>query len=108
VQIDLLIDKNVEHLKLNMKLRQDVFWFFKNGITNMVKTGATDCRVHIRFERSTLLYTIEFDNTHTDQQQQNNLLQRQELDARLKDAQATLNVQTHKTNTIVELKIPVR
>ena len=108
VLIDLLIDKNVETLKLNMKLRQDVFWFFKNGITNMVKSGAVNCRVHIRYEKSTILYTIEFDNTHVDHQQMNNLIQRQELDNRLKETNSVLNMQVHKTTTVIELKIPVR
>ena len=73
----------------------------------MVKTGGTDCLVHLRLEKSILVYTIEFDNTHTDQQQLNNLLQREELDTRLKNTQAVLNVTTHSTKTIAELKVPV-
>ena len=107
VQIDLLVDKNVEALKLDMKQRQDIFWFLKSGITNMVRTGAADCRLHIRLEKSAMLYTIEFDNTNADQQQLSNILQRQELDTRLKTANATLNVQTHKTKTIIDLRIPL-
>lgn len=108
VQVDLLVDDNVEQLKLNMKLRQDIFWFLKSGITNMIRTGAVDCRVHIRLDKSLLVYTIEFDNTNVNNQQQSNLLQRQELDNRLKDTDAVLNVTTHSTKTIVELKIPVK
>jgi hypothetical protein len=34
-----VIDKGA--LKLNMKIRKNIFWLFKSGSTNIVRTGAT-------------------------------------------------------------------
>jgi ligand-binding sensor domain-containing protein/signal transduction histidine kinase len=107
VQIDLLIDKKAEALQLNMKLSKDVFWFFKNGITNVVKTGANNCRIHISFVNPHLIYTLEFDNTNTDTQQFDNLLQRKELTNKLAAIKAKLDLQTHKTISVFVLSIPV-
>jgi ligand-binding sensor domain-containing protein len=107
VQIDLLIDKKAEALQLNMKLRKDVFWFFKSGITNVVKTGSANCRMHIEFVKPHLIYTLEFDNTNTDTQQLNNLRQRKELADKLTELKAKLDLQTHKTNSVFVLSIPV-
>lgn len=50
VTIDLLVNKNIEYLKLNIKTSQYMFWFFKSGITNNVKTEATNCKIHKDFE----------------------------------------------------------
>jgi ligand-binding sensor domain-containing protein/signal transduction histidine kinase len=107
LQIDLLIDKKVEALQLNMKLRKDVFWFFKSGITNVVKTGGTYCRIHIAFTNPHLIYTLEFDNTNTDTQQLDNLRRRKELSDKLTAIKAKLDLQTHKTNSVFVLSIPV-
>ena len=107
VKIDLLIDKKIEELKLNMKVRQNVFWFFKNGSANIVKTGATNCKIHIALERPHLIYTMEFDNTHSDMQQLNNLLQRQELAKKLEEVKAVIDFQLHKTKSVIEIRVPV-
>lgn len=107
VQIDLLADKKVEALQLNMKLRKDVFGLFKSGITNVVKTGGADCRIHIAFTNPHLIYTLEFDNTNIDTQQLNNLRQRKELADKLAIIKAKLDLQTHKTLSVFVLSIPV-
>jgi ligand-binding sensor domain-containing protein len=107
VQIDVLPDKNAEALQLNMKLRKDIFGLFKSGITNVVKTGGTNCRVHIAFTKPNLIYTLEFDNTHTDTQQLDNLRQRKELADKLAAIKAKLDLQMHKTNSVFVLSIPV-
>jgi ligand-binding sensor domain-containing protein len=107
VQIDLLVDKNVEVLQLNMKLRKELFWLFKSGITNVVKTGGHNCKMHISFERPNLLYTLEFDNTKSDMQQLNNLRQRKELMDKIKDINASFDVQILKTKMIFLVTIPV-
>jgi hypothetical protein len=107
VQIDLLVDKNVEVLQLNMKLRKELFWLFKSGITNVVKTGGQNCKMHISFERPNLLYTLEFDNTKSDMQQLNNLRQRKELMDKIKEIHARFDVQILKTKMIFLVTIPV-
>jgi len=103
----LLVDEKVEHLKLNMKVRQNIFWFFKTGITNIVHTGATECNIHITLEKAHLIYCIEFDNSNTDMQQLNNLLQRQELQKKLAEVQGAITLQLKKNITGIRLSIPV-
>ena len=107
VKIDLAVDKKVYDLNLNMKLKQDVFWFFKNGASNIVRTGGADCQIHIGYNKPTLVYTIQFNNEDINTQQLNNLLQRQELADKLSEVKGSINMQTHSTNSIIELTIPV-
>lgn len=106
VEINLLVDKNVLKLKLNMKERQNMFWFFKNGITNIVRSGGTNCKIHISCERGYVTYLLEFDNSQTDMQQLNNILQRQELAKKLEEVKATFKIQ-HNVRSVIELKLPV-
>ena len=107
VKIDLLVDKKVEALKLNMKLKQDVVWFFKNGAANIVRSGASDVAIHIGYNKPNLIYNIEFDNTAINTQQLNNLLQRQELADKIAAVKGTINMQVHTSRSRIELTIPV-
>ncbi len=107
VSIDLLIDKKVETLNLNMKQRQDIYWFLKNGITNITHTGAANIRMHLALEKMMLVYTLEFDNSNMDMLQFNNLIQRKELADKLKEVDGVVNMSTIKTNSVIELKVPV-
>ncbi len=106
VSIDLLVDEKVKALQLNMKQRKEVFWFFKGGITNVVRTGGTDGLIHITYEKQNILYTLEFDTTALNAQQLSNLRQRQELRDKLTAAKATLDVKELKAKTIFVLTIP--
>jgi len=106
--VDLLVDKKVYELNLDMKLRQHILRMFKSGITNFLRTGGSNCKIYIGLEKNWLTYTVEFDNSHTDFQQLNNLLKRQELENWLHAIHATLDVETLSTNTVVMLKIPVK
>lgn len=108
VQIDLLIEKKSEHLELKMKIRNDVYWLFKSGITNVVRTGGTNCRIHITYEKPYLIYTLQFDTANADMKQMNNLRQRNELADRLEEVHATLDYKEHSTNAVFVLKIPVK
>lgn len=107
VKIDLWVDEKVEELKLNMKTRQTVFWLLKSGSTNMVKTGATNCKFSIKIKKSSLIYILEFDNSHSDLQQLNNILQRQELARKIAEVKGKLNIQMQDSISVIELCIPV-
>ena len=107
VSIDLLIDRKVEMLNLNMKQRQDIYWLLKNGITNIVRTGAVDPRVHLGMDKANLVYTLEFDNSKMNMLQFNNLIQRKELADKLKEVNGVVNVNTVRNNTAIELRVPV-
>lgn len=107
VRISLLVDEKVERLNLNMKLRQNLFWFFKTGITNIVNIGATDCKIHITPEKTQLVYIVEFGHLQADMQQLNNLLQRQELQKKLAEVHGTISLQQQQAVTTIRLHIPL-
>jgi hypothetical protein len=107
VKIDVLVDKKVGTLMLNMKLRHDVFILMKEGIKSVVQAGAKNCKIHIGMQRDALLYTLEIDNRDCDLQQLRNLLQQRVLEKRLQAINATLNTYMHKSSSIFELHVPV-
>jgi ligand-binding sensor domain-containing protein/signal transduction histidine kinase len=107
VEIDLLVDKKVEKLELNMKLRHEAFVMFKDGIKNLVDAGTKFCQIHIGFENSRMIFTVQFDNDDCNMQQLHNLLQRQDMEKRLNAIGATLKVEVHKSSSLIVLQIPV-
>jgi hypothetical protein len=107
-EINLLIDKKVEALQPDMKLRQYICWFIKSGSTNVVRTGATECNLHIGVEKNNLIYTIEFNSTQSDMQLLNNLLQRQELAAKVEEVKGVLQTKLSSTKSSIVLTVPVR
>jgi signal transduction histidine kinase len=107
VNIEIAVDKKVESLELNMKLRHEASLVFKEGIKNLVTVGATDLHVYISLEKGQLLFTTQFNSEQINMQQLNNLLHRQDLEKRLKAMDATIDVQLHKSNSIITLEVPV-
>lgn len=107
-EINLLVDEKVAGLNLDMKMRQNIFWLIKSGSTNIIRTGAANCNIHISFRKPNLIYTLEFDSSNTDMLQLNNLLQRQELANKLEELNAALDIQLHKTRSVIELSVPVQ
>jgi signal transduction histidine kinase len=105
--IDLLVDKNVNDLQLNMKLRHEAFLIFKEGLGNLVASGTQYCMVHLSYEKSKLLFTIEFDNEGCDMQQLNNLIRRHDLEERLQKLGAKIDVQLHKSRSLFLLQLPL-
>ena len=107
VNIDILVDKDVQALELNMKLRHDAFLLFKDGIKAVVNAGAKNCRVHLGYDSGSLLYTMQFENKGCDMQQLNNLFNSNDMEKRLAGINARMKVQVHKSNSTVELEMPV-
>jgi ligand-binding sensor domain-containing protein len=108
VKIDVDIDKKAENLQLKMKIRNDVFWLFKGGITNVVRTGGTNCRINITYEKPHLIYNLAFDTTGMDLKQLNNLRQRNELSERLEEINAILDFKENASSAAFVLTIPVK
>ncbi|MEJ8842305.1 two-component regulator propeller domain-containing protein [Lacibacter sp. H375] len=106
-EIDILVDKNVEALSLNMKLRHESFLLFKEAVKSLIYAGAQKCNIHISYEKPRLQFTMQFKNDCCDMQQLNNLLQRQDMENRLKTIKAQLDVQVHKSSSIFVLLVPV-
>lgn len=107
VNIDIAVDKKVETLELNMKLRHDAFLMFKEGIKNLVMLGADNCHVYIRSDKGDLLFTTLFDSDKCNMQQLHNLLNRQDLENRLKAMKAVLELDLHKNHSAISLRVPV-
>lgn len=105
--IDLLVDKKVSLLPLNMGLRHTSFLLFKDGIKNIISIGAKNLKVHLGAEKNILQFTIQFDNEDCDMQQLNNLLHRQDLEKKLQSIKAEIGIQVHKTSSVISLQIPV-
>lgn len=105
--IELLIDKKVERLQLNMKLRHEAFLLFKEGLRSLIDAGTKNCIVHLTTERGKLLFTIEFENECCNMQKLNNLLQRHDMEDRLNDLKAKLDVQVHKSRSVFMLQLPL-
>jgi len=105
--IDLLIDKKVEGLQLDMKMRHEAFLLFKEGLRSLVDAGTKLCIVHVTLEKGKLLFTIEFENAGCDMQQLNNLLHRRDMEARLHALKAKLDVQVHKSRSVFLLQLPL-
>jgi ligand-binding sensor domain-containing protein/signal transduction histidine kinase len=104
--IELLIDKKVEKMELNMRLRHEAFLLFKEGLGSLVEAGTRHCIVHLAAERTTLLFTIEFNNDGCNMQQLNNLLQRRDMGLRIQALNAKLDVQLHKSRSMFLLQLP--
>jgi ligand-binding sensor domain-containing protein len=105
--IELLIDKRVERLQLNMKLRHEAFLLFKEGLRSLVDAGTSYCIVHMTAERGRLLFTIEFENESCNMQKLNNLLQRHDMEERIDALNAKLDVQLHKSRSVFMLQLPL-
>ena len=107
VRISFTVDKKVEGLKLDMKLRKNVFWLLKSGSTNMIRSGATDCSIHLWLQKQNLVYTIEFNNAKLDRQLVNNILQRQELAEKLREVNGAIQTQLNISRSVIELTVPL-
>ena len=108
VQINLLVDKNVDTIQLNMEMRKDIFWLFKNGITNVVRSGGNNNRIHIRYEKPSLTYLLEFDTAGINREELNNLRQRKELADKLTVLDASIHFSEQTGTASFILTIPVK
>ena len=105
--IELLIDKKVENLSLDMKMRHEAFILFKEGLRSLVDAGTPHCIVHLTADRGKLLFSIEFANEGCDMQQLNNLLQRHDMELRIRALKGKLDVQLHKSRSMFLLQLPL-
>jgi ligand-binding sensor domain-containing protein len=104
---EILVDEKVDMLNLNMQLRHEAFLLFKESMNSLVKAGASGCKIHVRPEKNSLLYAIEFRNACCDMQQVTNLLHSQAMKKRADSIKSSLNVDIQKTTALLTLKVPV-
>ena len=107
VVITMLVDQKVNSLELNMKLRHESFLLFKDGIKSLVQCGMDNCEIQLRQEKNNLLLTIQFKNASCNMQQVYNLLHRTDMERHLQTIGANLDVEVHKTFSILYLRVPI-
>lgn len=107
ININIVVDKNVYGLKLNMKQRHEVFLVFKETIANLVKAGGRDVEVHMGLEKSTLLFAIQFDNEGVDLEQIHNLLNRQDIGAKLASIDGEMDIEEHRADSLLLMQVKV-
>ena len=107
VNIELLVDKDIGKLELNMRFRYEAFVLFKEGIKSLVTAGVNYCAIAIASDKNELIYTMQFNNAGADMQQLNNLLQRQDMEKHMSAINAVFSVKVHKTNSVFVLKVPL-
>lgn len=108
VNIEIEVEKKVEALALNMQIRHEAFLVFKEGIKNLITVGAKNCRVYVSIEKGYLVFTTQFDSDSCDMQLLNNLLHRQDLERRLNRMNANIDVQLHKSRSVITLEVPIQ
>lgn len=107
VHIELMIDQEIEKLQLDMRLRHEAFLLFKEGIKSLVEAGTTHCLVQMDCEKNKLHFNIEFENKDCDMQQLNNLLHRHDMESRLHNLGAKLDVHVYKSRSMIQIQLPL-
>lgn len=105
VLIEMLVEERVKSLNIDMQLRHEAFLLFKESISSLIKAGAKYCKIHLRLDKTDLLYTMECRNEGCDMQQLNNLLHRQDIAKRLETIRAKMDVQMHKSISLLGCRI---
>jgi signal transduction histidine kinase len=105
--IEILVDKNVERIRLHMQLRHEALLIFKETIYNEVLCGARNINVHISYEKSNLVFSTQLDPENCNIKQLNTVLYSIDMEKKLKAINAKLTVDADKSNVLVMLKMPV-
>ncbi|MEO5996552.1 MAG: two-component regulator propeller domain-containing protein [Chitinophagaceae bacterium] len=105
--IEMLVDNNVEKIKLDMQLRHEALLLFKENIYTQVMSGGRDINIHIRYEKSNLVYSTQFHPETCNIKQLNNFLYSKEMEKKLLAIHAKLSVDANKSNLLVVMKVPV-
>jgi hypothetical protein len=103
--IQMLVDENVKVLNLDMQFRHEAFLLFKESISSLVQAGAKHCKIHLRMGKTDMVYSMECKNEDCDMQQLNNLLYRQDIAKRLEAIRAKIDVQVHKSISVLQCRI---
>lgn len=108
VNIEIAVDKSVEALQLNMKLRHDAFLLFKEGLKHLIMAGAQNLIVFISLDKNKLQFTTQFESGQCDMQQLNNLLHQQDLEKKLDLMEAGIIIQLNESRSSIILEVPVK
>lgn len=104
--IDITVDRKVESLELDMKLRHESFLLFKELMSYLVQCGLKNASVFINTGKGKLIFSMEFDTSTCDMIHLNNLLRQPAITKRKELINAELDVQVHKEMSRFVLLIP--
>ncbi|MCB0621288.1 MAG: hypothetical protein KDC43_14705, partial [Saprospiraceae bacterium] len=105
--IDLLVDREVSALSLDMRGRQLLLRLIKESISGLLRAGVHQAQVHLGKDKMQLSYVIEFEKAGTDLTVLNNLLQSREMFGLLSDMGATHQMDLHQTIGFLHVHIPL-
>jgi hypothetical protein len=90
-----------------MKQRHEAFLLFKEAIKSLVDAGARDVEVHVGLSKHRLVFAIQFDNEGIDPEQLTNLLNRQDIHNKLTSIDAEMDVEEHRSASLLLLQVKV-
>ena len=105
--VEMVVDKTVEKLKLDMQLRHETLLLLKNYIQSQIQHGCRNIKMHIHYEKSNLIYSSEFNIEFCNIKQLKNFFSSKEMAKKLKAIHAKLNIDVNKSNMLVVVKFPV-
>lgn len=106
--IQLVIDRKVHSLKLDMKTRHEIFFIFKEALNNIIQhSDCADSVVNIDLVKSSLLLKIHDNGINMDIKSILNKNEIKETQKRARLLNAVLDIKSDKRGTTMILKVPV-
>lgn len=106
--IQLMVDEKLKSLKLDMKMRHEIFFIFKEALSNIVEhSKCTDSIINIDLVKSHLLIKIYDNGTGLAIKSLQNSSGIKEMQKRASNLNALLDIQSDKKGTAVILSVPI-
>ena len=106
--VQLLVDEKVKSLKMDMKSRHEIFFIFKEALTNIVLySQCSDAIIHIDKVNSTLSIKFHDNGTGIEAQSIHTINGIEEMKKRAGVLNAILDIQSDKKGSSVILQIPL-
>lgn len=106
--IQLVVDEKLKFIKLDMKARHEIFFIFKEALTNIIEhSKCTDSIINIDLVKSNLLIKIHDNGTGFAIKSLQNSNGIKEMQKRASKLNALLDIQSDKKGTAVILSVPI-
>lgn len=104
----MMVDEKVKSLKLDMKVRHEIFLIFKEAMNNIARhSGARNAVVNMDLQRSGLWMKIQDDGNGFDLARNERSRGIREMRKRAANMKAQLDIQSYRSGTAIVLNIPV-
>lgn len=108
LNVEIIVDKNVELLTLDMRLRSEVFLLFKEVLNNIINSNATNASIRLHCIKSKLLLNIQDDSTWYEKTIVYSSLGMEKLKKKALSLNAKVDIQTDKVGTSISISIPLK